>query len=70
MMKKLFALTFCFQKQSYDDKLQLPRKTIISSSTCMDKHPIFGQIEENVSIFVQKSKKRAADSVWSLSLLV
>jgi len=32
--------------QSYGGFQQIPRKTFDSSSTCMDKRPIFGQIEE------------------------
>lgn len=39
--------------QSYGDSQMIPRKTFISSPTCMDKHPFFGQIEEIRSKIVQ-----------------
>ena len=39
--------------QSYDEFGQIPRNCAISSSTCMDKRPIFGQIDKNPSKIVQ-----------------
>ena len=33
--------------QSYDDYQMIPRNSAKSSSTCVDKHPDYGQIGEN-----------------------
>ena len=45
-MKKTNSI-FLFLMQSYGDFQQIPRKCANSSSTCVDKRLIFGQIEEN-----------------------
>ena len=42
--------------QSYGDFLPIPRKNADSSLTCMDKHPIFGQIGEKFPKFVHKNE--------------
>jgi len=39
--------------QNYDDFLPFPRNYTNTSSSCMDKHLIFGQIEENSKKVVQ-----------------
>jgi len=54
--------------QSYGEFQQIPRKTIKSSSTCMDKRLDFGQIGENTSKFVQKSGNNWLFHFYSLSL--
>ena len=43
--------------QSYDELGLIPRKCAKSSSTCVDKRTIFGQIGEIALISVQRSKK-------------
>ena len=40
--------------QSYGDFRLIPRNCAISSSTCVDKRPIFGQIAENGKKVVQR----------------
>jgi hypothetical protein len=40
--------------QSYNDFELIPRNLFNSSPTCMDKRPIFGQIDKNPSKIVQR----------------
>ena len=47
----LFSL---FRKQSYGDFSLIPNNLAKSSLTCMDKRPIFGQIENNSKKVVQR----------------
>ncbi len=56
-MKKTNSI-FLFLMQSYGDFGLIPNKYAISSSTCMDKRPIFGQIMEIPSIIVQNDEKK------------
>ena len=51
-MKKKTNFYFLILMQSYDDSKQIPRYFSDSSQTCVDKHLIFGQIEENHRISV------------------
>ena len=55
---------FLFLMQRYDEKQSIPRKTIKSSSTCIDKLLDLGQIGEKLSKSVQKSDKNLVVSFF------
>ena len=57
-----FCSCFFSTVQSYGDFLPIPRKNADSSHTCVDKHPIFGHIEEIGPKVVQTTPSMAPHS--------
>ena len=56
--------------QSYGDYPLIPKICANSSPTCMDKRPIFGQIDKNPSKIVQNDEKRPVASLMSSQIVM
>lgn len=69
-MKKKIDSNYFLLMQSYGDSGLIPRKCANSSSTCVDKGSISGQIEEKDFVVVQICKFLVIISSFSKFLLI